>query len=84
MAVADDIDERPKDVEAGIQDAVVLAEALHDERTLLRHDDRGSRQYDQDETIARTIATTSAGPMCLLSLQFDRSALALGAADKDR
>jgi hypothetical protein len=35
-------------VKAGIQDTVVFAEAFDDKRTLLRHNNRGSRQHDQN------------------------------------
>ncbi len=59
VLVADDVDERQQDVEAGVERAGVAAEALDHERALLRdddgrlgdHDERHDReQHDDDES----------------------------------
>ena len=50
MLIGDLVEERHEDVEAGLQRAAVLAEALHDEGRLLRHDDgRLENRHDHDE-----------------------------------
>ena len=49
VPVADDVDERDQDVEAGAERGVIAAEALDDEGALLRHDDRRAGDDDDDQ-----------------------------------
>ena len=49
VAVADAVDERHQDVEAGVQRAAVAAEPLDDVGALLRHDNRRLGDDDEDE-----------------------------------
>ena len=49
VAIADDIDERDEDVEAGLQHAGKSSETLDDERVLLRHHHRRLRHDDEQE-----------------------------------
>ena len=49
VPVADDVDERHQDVEAGVERAGVAPEPLDDERALLRHDDRRLGEHDEHD-----------------------------------
>ena len=49
VPVADDVDERHEEMEAGVERRVVASEALDDVGALLRHDDRRLEEDEQDE-----------------------------------
>src|SRR4051812_5700442 len=49
MLVANGVEERHEDVEAGVERGGVLAEALDDPRVLLRHDASDARDHDHQE-----------------------------------
>ena len=59
VPVADHVDERHQDVEAGVERAGELAQALDDVGALLRHDDRRLRDDDDDQERARRRQTVA-------------------------